>query len=574
MPSPSSDPTREAADLLAPALARHLPPAPAWIGVMAGSAGGEGPGAAEVLARELARRLEAAGNRWTWCPTPGPSSQEAEPPADDPFDALLWIGDSAVPAESLPGLRQLLAPRGRLFLITGVADPVASTMPVIPPDDERWEVGRQRTRALYESGFVILDEVAARPMPATEPEEPDGPPLFGDGARGVGPHLTVARRSRHRVRSYQPGDETAILALFQRVFHQRRSLAQWRWRYVDNPYANHRISLAVDEDGELAVHYAGYPVRLWAAAGVLGGVATSATDGQLLDALHVGDTMTSPEARRVGRGRTNLLSRAVNHFYSAYSRGRVAFNYGANVGKIQRFYRRAAGGRWLEEAPHCSRPLDGHPFPGTPGRLATRLAGWRVERIAALPDGDGDGDGDDQFPGQVHSQGHRLAVERRAADLDDLWRRSRAAYRLLLERDHRYLAWRYAAPEIPYHLWAVYRRRRLVGWSVFRYESRGVTGEADERLVWGDALFDPEEPEAPAVLLTAATAAPELQGARRIEGWLTDRPAWWGRTVARLGFERQPEPQDLGVIYAHFLLNLGDVLAQDWYYTKADTDLF
>src|SRR5690349_23168243 len=45
-------------------------------------------------------------------------------------------------------------------------------------------------------------------------------------------------------------------------------------------------------------------------------------------------------------------------------------------------------------------------------------------------------------------------------------------------------------------LWAVFRRSRLVGWSVFRHR-----GERGERLAWGDALFDPRYPAAVPLLL-------------------------------------------------------------------------
>lgn len=380
------------------------------------------------------------------------------------------------------------------------------------------EAARRLDRSLLEHGYV---ELALESLPGAA----------GSGPGGAALRLHTARPARHRVRPYREGDEAAILELFERAFHHRRSVEHWRWEYTANPLGNRRISLAVDGDDRLAAHYAGYPVRFW-----------SDVDGppRVLDALHVGDTMTAPEARRVGRGRTNLLTRTVRHFYATWCHGRVDFNFGANTGKIQRFSRRTAGARRLEAVPYRVRELPGAPFPA-PAPLAARLAGWRVARVDDAEGIDG--------------------------RWDALWRRVRGAYRFLLERDRRYVAWRYAAhPDVEYRIWTVLRFRRLVGWAVFRRQG--------DRLVWGDALFDPRHPQAPAVLLSRVVAAPENRDARCIEGWLTDRPAWWGRTVAELGFERRPEPEDLGYVYVPFRLDPSAAMEEHLYYTKGDCDLF
>ena len=77
------------------------------------------------------------------------------------------------------------------------------------------------------------------------------------------------------------------------------------------------------------------------------------------------------------------------------------------------------------------------------------------------------------------------------------------AYRFLVRRDARYLRWRYLeCPDVPYFVVAIRKWRRLVGWSVFRVR--------DERLAWGDALFDPRYPDAVEVLLRHVV--PSLSG--------------------------------------------------------------
>ena len=558
-PDPASDPRGGSWDRLVDA----LPPPPTRVGLAAGPAGSPSP---DRALPGLAERLESAGHTLV---RPEAAKQEAKGLGAKGLDApgldtvvVPWDGgdgDATATAAlaTFADLRNHLAPEGRLVLVSGLAAAAG------PGGDPGW-VARRRTRRLYEAGFAILDEIAlpdegarGRAREAATAATGDGPALVGDGPGAAGLHLTVARRSEHRVRPYRPGDEAAILKLFHRAFHHPRGLERWSWQYAENPYGNRKISLAVDGDGALAAHYAGYPVHVWADAGVL------TSEAGRLDALQIGDTMTAPEARRVGRGSTSLLTRTVNHYYATFCRGRVAFNFGANVGKIQRFSRRTAGARRLEDAPFRSRSLDQGPFAGAPGGLAARWSGWRVERISTLP-----------REGERPGANLATAVRGAAADFDDLWLRARAAYRLLVERDHRYLAWRYSAPDVAYHLWAVYRRHRMVGWSVFRHELRDAAGQPDPRLVWGDALFDPDEPAAPAFLLSHVTSAPEHRDAHRVVGWLSDRPAWWRRCVEALGFRREPEPEDLGFVYVPFEVDPGPAFARDLYYTKGDTDLF
>jgi len=46
------------------------------------------------------------------------------------------------------------------------------------------------------------------------------------------------------VEPYRPGDETAIIDLFRSEFGRERSLAHWRWKFLENPYGGPFISLA------------------------------------------------------------------------------------------------------------------------------------------------------------------------------------------------------------------------------------------------------------------------------------------------------------------------------------------
>lgn len=75
----------------------------------------------------------------------------------------------------------------------------------------------------------------------------------------------MSERSWHTNR-YQPGDEHDLLALFNRVFGQQRSLEHWRWQFAENPYAPPTIIVARrTTDGLLAGSHVIMPIALNAA---------------------------------------------------------------------------------------------------------------------------------------------------------------------------------------------------------------------------------------------------------------------------------------------------------------------
>ena len=232
---------------------------------------------------------------------------------------------------------------------------------------------------------------------------------------------------RFTVRAFQPGDEAQILGLFNRCFpHAPRTLEHFRWKYQHNPFGNERISLAFDPDGRLVAHYAGYPLRL--------------TTGETVH--HIGDTMTAPAVRQVGRGPTSILGRIVNHFYTTFCEGGVAFNFGFNTANIQKLSTRFF--RAVRVAPVAYRV-----WPAPP-----RVARWRR-----------------------WARGYQIEIVRELApEFDELAPRG-----FMVRRDAQYLRWRYLDhPDVSYLFLALRRWRRLVGWAVFR--------TIDGRLLWVDGL--------------------------------------------------------------------------------------
>ncbi len=110
------------------------------------------------------------------------------------------------------------------------------------------------------------------------------------------------------IRPYAPGDETAILETFNRVYDEAdpefaaRPESLWRWRYLANP-AGQRIQLAVDAEGQVLAQYAGIPQRAR-----IEGERTTITQGV--------DSMTTSEAR--GLSRSTLFVRTGEAFARAH----------------------------------------------------------------------------------------------------------------------------------------------------------------------------------------------------------------------------------------------------------------
>jgi hypothetical protein len=329
--------------------------------------------------------------------------------------------------------------------------------------------------------------------------------------------------ARFTSRPFRVGDEEQILALFARAFpHASRGIEHFRWEYQRNPFGNERISLMFDDAGRLVAQYAGYPVRM-------------VDEGSGFEAHQIGDIMTDRSVRQVGRGPTSILARTAQHFYDAFCRGKVAFNYGFTTAAHRELSVRFLGSDAVEPVSYRVRELRSNPF-----RPITRRErwprGWQLELVQTVGD-----------------------------EFDRFFDRVAPAYRFLVRRDARYLRWRYLkCPDVPYFIVAIRKWRRLVGWSVF--------GVRESRLSWGDALFDPQHPDAVEVLLRHVVPSYPVD---RIDGWFPQRPAWFDAILRDLRFESPADPQDLSLMCVPF--ELPDATArirERLYYTYGDSDLF
>lgn len=321
-------------------------------------------------------------------------------------------------------------------------------------------------------------------------------------------------------RPYRTGDEDAILELFAKSFpHAPRTLAQFDWKFRRNPAGNERISLTF-EGSRLVAHYAGYPVIF-------------DDHGRELIAQQIGDTMTDPSIRHVGRGPTSILGRTALHFYEAFCEGQVAFNYGFNVANIQKFSLRFLRSDRVEPVTYRVRDA----------RTIAPIS--RAERLL---------------------RGYRLSlVTNVTREFDQLFERARGAYGFLVRRDARYLRWRYLeCPDPSYIVVAVRKWRRLIGWLVLRIR--------DNRLTIGDALFERRHRDAFGIALRHIVPKYPVD---TVEGWFPPRPRWFDETLRANGFESRPDPQDLSLMCVPFTMtNATQRMRDELYYTWGDSDLF
>ena len=326
---------------------------------------------------------------------------------------------------------------------------------------------------------------------------------------------------RFTIRGYTPGDETAILELFARSFHQPRTAEHWQWKFQRNPYDRERISLAFDRD-RLVGHYAGYPMRF-------------VIDGSEIEGNHIGDTMTDPSVRLIGRGPTSVLGRTSLHFYEHYCEDRVAFNYGFNAANIQKFTLRVLRGVRVEPVAYRIRDLKRAPLRPL-GRLERRALGVTLEVAASV-----------------------------SSEWDGLFNRVWRQYGFLSRRDATYVRWRYLeSPDPRYTTVALRKWGRLVGWLVLRMR--------DGRMTIGDLLLDPDHAE---LFDLALRHLASVFPAGAVEMWCPSRPAWLHERLAESHLELQPEPQDLSLVVVPFVKrDTVETMRDRLYYTIGDSDLF
>ncbi len=346
--------------------------------------------------------------------------------------------------------------------------------------------------------------------------------------RQLGYELWELQRSDYDVRGYISGDEQAILEGFQTAFGVSRSARHWQWKFLHNPFGGPYVS-SVWADSQLAAHYTAYPVPAW-------------LNGHSSLTMQVGDTFTLPACRGVGRGNTSLLGRAVRFFHRHYCEGRIPFFYGFITGNHRRL-----GQLFFNYKP--LNPVQEY-----------RLAGQTLQQLQRVP----------RWANWLKA--YRIAcVHEVGGWADTVFYNARSHYGYLIERNSNYLRWRYQQhPDISYQFFVVQHWQRPVGWLVAR-----VDGDA---LILVDALFSRQDVATVRAGLVAALRFYRHcgQSINEVRGWFSSAPVWWPPLLHGLGFTAQPQAQGIDFCVTLFdeqHVN-ADLLAQHFYYTAGDSDLF
>jgi hypothetical protein len=332
------------------------------------------------------------------------------------------------------------------------------------------------------------------------------------------------------IRPYRPGDEHAILRLFNRVFAEDdpgfspRTLEQWRWEFTDNP-AGLQITLALDDHGEVMAQYTTLPYFAW-------------LKGERVLAHQGVDSIVHPDHRR-GLKKEGVFLATARAFFEEWGRPeRVAFGFGFPNKKVYRL-----GLRMLEYLPVET------PVPTLYRNLFQR------------PD-------DDEVGKPTDRSG---VVELASLDdrVDRLWRACAGDLQLALVRDRAYLQWRYVQCPLARH--------RLFALPDERGELRGLMVT---RAQWQNApilavmdwLVPARDPGTLAVLLRHAVVVARAEGQQRVETWLPASSPHRAVILAR-GFGEEPCYANLCVKPYRRDLDL-DWMRRHWYYTIGDSDVF
>ncbi len=329
----------------------------------------------------------------------------------------------------------------------------------------------------------------------------------------------------YTVREYEPGDEHAVLATFNRVFSELdpgfvpRTLESWRWLYLDNP-SGWRIYLAVtDDDGRVISQYAGVRQRML-------------LEGEPACFSQAVDSMTDPAFRRG-------LKRPGFFVLTGYP---YASNYGGPSpdGDVV---------MWGLPLPAAWRVGKGflkyqlirvqNKLVADPARLDGSAGGVEVEEVGEFPE-----------------------------EVDVLSERAGAEHGAIAVRDKAQLDWRFRDnPDNDYAIALARRGAELLGYAVYRF---GTFDREESGLVC-DWLVPGGEGAVAVALRAWLAERARRDSAERLAAVFPDTVGEW-LAFQRAGFRVHPTH--------YFVVGRSYVpryrmpwLHQHWYYTLGDSDL-
>lgn len=328
------------------------------------------------------------------------------------------------------------------------------------------------------------------------------------------------------LKEYEPGDEVAILASFNRIFAAidkyfvPRTLEAWRWQYLANPSGGKLVS-AFTPEGTVVAHHGFILQRLRV------GTATTLC-GQVVDTL-------VDAAYRRGLQRTSLSALLSNRFVSHFGGegpDRVAFFWGAPIRVAMRVGE--SQGRY-------------------------EMVRTQLKLVAALA-----------TAVEVADAGVEVAVvERFAPDVDALFAAMAPEFGAIAVRDRAQLDWRYCdRPGFRYRIAEARRAGRLVGYAVF---AKGHLDGRDNQGMVCDWLVLRQDPGAQRALMAWLLAEARREQVEQLVAIVPDSCAEWAM-FQELGLRAQTTHYPF-VSWTCARRFVPEWLRWNWYYTLGDTDL-
>ncbi len=330
----------------------------------------------------------------------------------------------------------------------------------------------------------------------------------------------------YTVREFEPGDEHAILATFNRVFAEidpsftPRSLEAWRWMYLANP-SGWRIWLAVsDVDGRVISQYAGVRQRML-------------LEGRPAHFSQAIDSMTDPAFRRG-------LKRPGFFVITGYP---YAANYGG-------------------PPPDGDVVMWGLPVPAA-WRMGKAFLGYEVVRVQNKLVLDLERARLEAAPGVAIEE-----VRRFPDGVRELTDAAGAVHGAVAVRDAAQLDWRFSDhPEKRYALALARVRGRLAGYAVYRAGT--YDGERDGLVC--DWLVPEGEGAAAAGLRAWLVERARADAVLRLTAVFPDTVPEW-QAFQRAGFRVRPT-RYFPVARNYVAPYRMPWLHRHWYYTLGDSDL-
>jgi hypothetical protein len=287
------------------------------------------------------------------------------------------------------------------------------------------------------------------------------------------------------IRDYEPGDETEIVALFERVFKKTmgpdESLEHWRWEYLENPVGPRLIKLVWHEE-RLVGHYAVSPRCV-------------VVDGEeRLAALSL-DTMTDPEY-----GRQGIFSASAEACYADMAKGGLAFVYGFPTRTSIRGISHSLKWTMVMPTPVLVKPIDVGAYVAERARVAPlgSLLSPMSRAVTRVP-----GAANRVGAGVRRRLGRRAPARTIEFDrfddwADGLWESVAHQHRMWVKRDASFLRWRYdARPQSNYRRVRVELDGEVYGYAVLEMSER----EQGRVCFVMDLVARVEEPQVLAALL-------------------------------------------------------------------------